>query len=80
MSLCEQECKNCRLGKGSFGHVFRAEYDIGNIPVAVKKLVAAAEDGMIESEMAILSITDNHPNILRYYCTEKEFLKEKNLT
>ena len=67
MSLCKDECSDCCLGEGSFGKVLRGEYDMSKIQVAVKKIKATDE-----KEVNMLPQIDNHDNILRYYCTEKD--------
>ena len=70
-------CEGCRLGRGSYGMVFRGA-------LIIKRGAAAIEDEVVDVavkrvdrfrnkiEVEILRLVNGHPNILRYYATERD--------
>ncbi|KAJ2346704.1 bifunctional endoribonuclease/protein kinase ire1 [Coemansia sp. RSA 2673] len=58
------------LGYGSHGTVvYRGEFQ--GRAVAVKRLLVEFYD-VAEHEVKVLQDSDSHPNVIRYYCTERE--------
>ena len=58
------------LGRGCEGtFVFKGTFD--NRTVAVKRLLSACFD-VADKEVEILRESDHHPNVIRYYCMEKD--------
>ena len=58
-------CNQCRLGRGSYGFVFKGKFEC-DVPVAVKRV------DKTEIEEAILRKANNHQNIVRYYITKED--------
>uniref|UniRef100_A0A7N6FHD7 Serine/threonine-protein kinase/endoribonuclease IRE1 n=1 Tax=Anabas testudineus TaxID=64144 RepID=A0A7N6FHD7_ANATE len=60
------------LGRGSAGtFVFRGEFDGRN--VAVKRILPECVE-VAEREVQLLRESDTHPNVIRYFCTERDRL------
>ncbi|KAM9819589.1 serine/threonine-protein kinase/endoribonuclease IRE1 isoform 2-T2 [Syngnathus typhle] len=60
------------LGRGSSGtFVFRGNFD--GRPVAVKRILPECFD-VAEREVQLLRQSDTHPNVIRYFCTERDNL------
>lgn len=62
------------LGKGSFGVVFDGTN--GTKKVAVKRIQIVHLDdswkSRMKSEVELMQMADDHPNILQYICTEQD--------
>ncbi len=62
------------FGSGSFGTVFAGYF--GRKKVAVKRIqkqhVDTNHESLMPSEAELMQTADDHPNILRYVCTEKD--------
>ena len=73
--LCYCICEDggCRLGRGSYGIVFKGKFKVAEednqveMDVAVKRV----DRFSIKIEDEILRLVNGHPNILRYYATEE---------
>lgn len=67
---------NTVLGKGSFGTVFSGTLlkDDGSYQsVAVKRILNSEPDANdIQREVELMKRVSDHPNILRYICTEAD--------
>ncbi len=67
---------NSILGRGSFGTVFPGFLEIkgsSHQPVAVKRILnSELEAPFIQREVELMKKVSDHPNILRYICTEKD--------
>ncbi|KAM6155219.1 serine/threonine-protein kinase/endoribonuclease IRE2 [Rhynchocyon petersi] len=58
------------LGRGAGGtFVFRGQFE--GRPVAVKRLLRECF-GLVRREVQLLQESDQHPNVLRYFCTERD--------
>lgn len=65
--------ENC-IGNGCIGYVFHGLFE-GTKPVAVKRfqMVQMIKDSdAINRESELLLKASDHPNILRYFCTEMD--------
>jgi len=67
LSFNKCECKECFLGQGGFGDVYRGQFE-SKVNVAVKRILITRA----EVKDDILLNADNHQNILRYYITETD--------
>ena len=69
-------CGDCRLGRGSYGIVFKGKLKVYvEDKVAVKEIDVAVKrvDRLnIKIEEEILRRVNGHPNILLYYTTERK--------
>lgn len=74
---------NTVLGRGSFSFVYRGSLELNQsnesslndrpLAVAVKRLqYNQQESNVIQREIQLMQIGCDHPNILRYICTEKD--------
>jgi len=67
---------NTVLGKGTFGTVFSGTLlkDDGSYQsVAVKRILNSEPDANdIQREVELMKMVNDHPNILRYICTETD--------
>lgn len=61
------------FGSGSFGLVFAGYY--GKKKVAVKRIqkhhIDVSHESLMPLEAELMQAADDHPNILRYICTEQ---------
>lgn len=60
------------IGRGHYGTVFSGLFQ-NKLPVAVERFMRDFNDSSsIKEEKEIMSKIGNHPNILRYFCMEKD--------
>jgi len=61
------------LGRGSFSFVYLGFLKDNSKTVAVKRIQnSESETHSIRREVELMQRADDHPNILRYICTEKD--------
>ena len=73
LSYCICEDGGCRLGRGSYGIVFRGTFKAADADNKVKDVAVKGINrfkNKIEKE--IWRLVNGHPNILRYYSTEED--------
>ncbi len=69
--------EDIKLGRGSFSYVYQGilENDDGSSSktVAVKRILNSEQDSpFVQREVELMQMAGDHPNILRYICTEKD--------
>ena len=66
LSFCRRDSiPNCPSGR--FGTIFRGRFE-GTVDVTIRRIIKTAYSVALD----ILRQTQNHPNILRYYCSEED--------